>query len=49
MFLGSQMSRFINGEELYVNGGIYARAHKQGMQPVETWAPPVNELRRKDG
>jgi len=37
LFLGSQMSRFVNGEAMEVTGGSFARAHKQGAQPVDSF------------
>ena len=35
LFLGSQLSRFINGDSIEVTGGSFARAHKQGSRPDE--------------
>jgi len=29
LFLGSQLSRFVNGDSIEVTGGTFARAHKQ--------------------
>ncbi|MCL2057331.1 MAG: SDR family oxidoreductase [Oscillospiraceae bacterium] len=39
LYLGSQLSRFLNGEALEVNGGGYARAHKQSSRPDESFKP----------
>lgn len=31
LFLGSELSRFVNGDSIEVTGGSFAQAHKQGM------------------
>ena len=33
LFLGSQLSRFVNGDAIEVTGGSFARAHKQSSVP----------------
>jgi 3-oxoacyl-[acyl-carrier protein] reductase len=35
LYLGSQLSRFLNGEAMEINGGGFSRAHKQSSRPDE--------------
>jgi len=35
LFLGSQLSRFVNGDSIEVTGGSFARAHKQSAAAVD--------------
>lgn len=39
LFLGSELSRFVNGDSIEVNGGAFARAHKQSSHPDESFEP----------
>lgn len=36
LFLGSQLSRFVNGDSIEVTGGSFTRAHKQSATPDES-------------
>jgi 3-oxoacyl-[acyl-carrier protein] reductase len=37
LFLGSQMSRFVNGDAIEVTGGTFSRAHKQNAKSDGTF------------